>query len=88
MLPREGTVVKATWTNVAFTFKGLKALGVPQEELSFPEEFSKGMAARAAVIGDVDKSAPANWIPPLRVKTPSSLYWRTLSRVKSVISLE
>jgi Dyp-type peroxidase family len=69
---REG-VVKATWTNVAFTFKGLKALGVPPEELSFPEEFAKGMAARAAEIGDVDKSEPAKWIPPLRVKDPTKL---------------
>ena len=30
----------------------------------------------------------ATSIPPLWVKTPSSLYWRTLSRVKAVISFE
>ncbi|MEA2501850.1 MAG: hypothetical protein QOD01_1961, partial [Actinomycetota bacterium] len=56
-------------TNVAFTFKGLKALDVSPDE-SFPAEFKKGMAAQASVIGDVDDSAPSNWIPPLRVATP------------------
>jgi Dyp-type peroxidase family len=64
-------VVKATWTNVAFTFKGLKALGVPPEELTFPAEFKNGMAAQAGTIGDVDDSAPTNWVPPLRVATPT-----------------
>lgn len=65
---REG-VVKATWVNVAFTFKGLKALDVSPDE-TFPDEYKRGMAAQAAVIGDVDDSAPSNWIPPLQVTTP------------------
>jgi Dyp-type peroxidase family len=51
--------------NVALTFQGLKALGVPQASLeSFSEEFQQGMAARAEIIGDVGESAPANWEKP------------------------
>ena len=35
------------WLGIAFTFEGLKALGVPQASLdSFPIEFRQGMAAR------------------------------------------
>src|SRR6201988_1640521 len=34
------------WLGIAFTFEGLKALGVPQPSLdSFPVEFRQGMAA-------------------------------------------
>src|SRR5262249_31638065 len=34
------------WLGIAFTFEGLKALGVPQASLdSFPIEFKQGMAA-------------------------------------------
>ena len=51
--------------NVALTFQGLKALGVPQASLdSFSPEFQEGMAARAALLGDVGESAPANWEKP------------------------
>lgn len=53
------------WVSVAFTFQGLKALGVPQESLaSFPLEFRQGMAARAAKLGDVGESSPENWEKP------------------------
>jgi len=53
------------WAAVAFTYQGLRALGVPQESLdSFPLAFQQGMAARADLIGDVGESAPANWEPP------------------------
>ncbi|MFF5406721.1 Dyp-type peroxidase [Streptomyces misionensis] len=53
------------WVAVAFTYQGLKALGVPQESLdSFPQAFREGMAARAALIGDVGESAPAHWEAP------------------------
>src|SRR5213592_3551237 len=38
------------WFGIAFTYHGLKALGLPQEYLdSFPEEFRQGMAARASI---------------------------------------
>jgi Dyp-type peroxidase family len=39
---------------------------VPQESLdSFAPEFREGMAARAAQLGDVGESSPANWEKPL-----------------------
>ncbi|MEU8236345.1 Dyp-type peroxidase [Actinoplanes sp. NPDC048967] len=56
----------AAWLTVAFTYQGLKALGVPQQSLdSFSPEFRQGMAARAALLGDVGESAPENWDEPL-----------------------
>ena len=55
-----------TWITVAFTYQGLKALGVPQTSLdSFPPEFQQGMAARAGELGDIGDSSPANWEEPL-----------------------
>ena len=51
---------------VAFTYQGLKALGVPQDSLdSFAPEFRQGMAARAAELGDTGDSSPENWEKPL-----------------------
>lgn len=48
--------------NVAITYEGLAALKVPAESLaSFPQEFIEGAVSRAAVVGDVDESAPATW---------------------------
>lgn len=59
-------VDQAAWVSAAFTFQGLKVLGVPQESLeSFPMEFQQGMAARAARLGDVGDSAPEHWEKPL-----------------------
>jgi len=53
------------WVAVAFTYQGLRALGVPQESLdSFPRAFREGMAARAELIGDVGENAPAHWEAP------------------------
>lgn len=52
--------------SVAFSYQGLKALGVPGESLeSFPPEFRQGMAARAADLGDRGESSPQNWEKPL-----------------------
>ena len=49
------------WMTAAFTYQGLKALGVPQDSLdSFAPEFRQGMAARAVELGDVGESSPAN----------------------------
>jgi len=54
------------WVSVAFTYQGLKALGVPQDSLnSFAPEFRQGMAARAAELGDTGESSPENWERPL-----------------------
>jgi len=53
------------WLGIAFTFEGLKALGLPQASLdSFPIEFRQGMAARAAILHDFGTNAPANWEYP------------------------
>jgi len=53
------------WLGIAFTYQGLKALGVPQTFLdTFPQEFREGMAARASVLNDVGDSAPGNWEYP------------------------
>jgi Dyp-type peroxidase family len=58
--------VDGAWITVAFTYRGLAALGVPQASLdSFAPEFRQGMAARAELLGDVGESAPANWEQPL-----------------------
>lgn len=55
-----------TSLTVAFTYHGLKALGVPQTSLdSFAPEFQEGMAARAAILGDTGDSGPDHWEKPL-----------------------
>jgi len=57
---------RGAWVTVAFTYQGLKALGVPEDSLaSFAPEFRQGMAARAAELGDVGESSPENWEKPL-----------------------
>jgi Dyp-type peroxidase family len=53
------------WLGIAFTFQGLRALGIPQASLdSFPEEFREGMAARSSILNDLGNNAPANWEYP------------------------
>ena len=50
------------WVTVAFTWNGLRALGLSEASLStFPEEFRQGMAARAEVLGDTGVNHPSNW---------------------------
>lgn len=47
---------------IAFTYSGLRAVGVGARVLnSFPDVFKEGMAARAARLGDVGKSSPSHW---------------------------
>ena len=51
------------WITLAFTWNGLKALGVPHDSLaSFPQEFREGMAARADILGDTGANHPDNWV--------------------------
>ena len=51
------------WVTVAFTWNGLKALGVDETSLAtFPEEFKQGMAARAEILGDTGANHPDNWV--------------------------
>jgi Dyp-type peroxidase family len=69
LLPR--VVSAAPWAdkpdaavNVAFTYNGLAALGVPEASLDgFPPEFEAGMAASADLLGDAGDSAPEHWEP-------------------------
>jgi hypothetical protein len=47
----------------AFTWNGLRALGVDEGSLaSFPEEFKQGMVARAEMLGDTGENHPDNWV--------------------------
>jgi deferrochelatase/peroxidase EfeB len=51
------------WVTVAFTWNGLRALGIDQVSLmTFPEEFRQGMAARAEIIGTNGKNHPRLWL--------------------------
>jgi len=51
------------WVTVAFTWNGLRALGVDEASLAtFPEEFRQGMADRASILGDTGKNHPDNWV--------------------------
>ena len=52
---------------------------------SIPHEWAD---ARRRLNSSIRSGVRATSIPPLWVKTPSSLYWRTLSSVNAVISLE
>ena len=48
--------------NIAFTFEGLKAIGLSRRSLdSFPEAFRVGMRGRARGVGDVGPHAPEHW---------------------------
>jgi hypothetical protein len=51
------------WITLAFTWNGLRALGVDEESLAtFPDEFREGMAARADILGDTGRNAPEHWV--------------------------
>lgn len=51
------------WVSVAFTWNGLRALGVDKASLdTFPEEFKQGMVARAEILGDTGPNHPDNWV--------------------------
>jgi Dyp-type peroxidase family len=51
------------WVTLAFTWNGLRALGVDEASLAgFPEEFRQGMAARAEILGDAGVNHPDKWV--------------------------
>ena len=53
----------ARWVTVAFTWNGLRALGVDEASLAtFPEEFRQGMVARAEMLGDTGANHPDHWV--------------------------
>jgi Dyp-type peroxidase family len=79
------------WLGIAFTFEGLKALGVPQPSLdSFPVEFRQGMAARAAILHDWGANAPENWEYPFGtpdVHVALAIYGRNEQDLQRVLDL-
>jgi Dyp-type peroxidase family len=61
---KNGVKKPACAVNIAFTYQGLKSLGLPVESLhSFPDDFSMGMRGRCDILGDDGKSAPDTWDP-------------------------
>lgn len=53
------------WINLAFSWRGLARLGLPDEILQgFPSEFRQGMAARHQFLGDVGFHHPDYWDIP------------------------
>jgi deferrochelatase/peroxidase EfeB len=60
-------------TNVAFTFAGLQALGLPAEALqTFPSSFQSGAAGRAAAVGYTEQSAPDQWVEGLAASSTAA----------------
>src|SRR3954463_14889337 len=58
-----GGATDSRCVTVAFTWNGLRALGVPEASLAtFPEEFRQGMAARAQMVGGAGANHPARWV--------------------------
>jgi len=63
---RAGVDQDKRWVTAAFTWNGLRALGLDEASLaSFPEEFKQGMAARAQMLGDSGVNAPQHWVGEL-----------------------
>jgi len=59
---RSASATESRWVTVAFTWNGLRALGLDEASLAtFPEEFRQGMVARAEVLGDTGANHPGNW---------------------------
>ena len=51
------------WVTIAFTWNGLRALGLNEASLAtFPEEFRQGMAARAEILGTTGANHPEHWV--------------------------
>ena len=60
--PSDGTAIPTATINIAFTYHGLRELGVPRASLqSFPDEFAMGMRGRRDILGDDGPSAPERW---------------------------
>ncbi len=54
------------WVTLAFTWNGLRALGLDEVSLAtFPEEFRQGMAARAGIVGATGANHPDHWVGEL-----------------------
>jgi Dyp-type peroxidase family len=60
---RETVAQDKRWVTVAFTWNGLRALGVDETSLAtFPDEFRQGMVARAEMLGDAGANHPDKWV--------------------------
>jgi Dyp-type peroxidase family len=60
---RAASELDTRWVTIAFTWNGLRALGVADAALStFPDEFREGMAARAKILGDTGANDPRHWL--------------------------
>ena len=58
-----GSLDAGRWVTVAFTWNGLRALGLDEASLeSFPTEFKEGMVARAETLGDRGANHPDHWV--------------------------
>lgn len=58
-----GAALESRWVTVAFTWNGLRMLGVDEASLTtLPEEFRQGMVARAGVLGDTGVNHPDHWV--------------------------
>ena len=53
----------ARWVTLAFTWNGLRALGLDEASLAtFPDEFRQGMAGRAGILGITGANHPEHWL--------------------------
>jgi len=51
------------WVSLAFTWNGLRALGLDERALAtFPDEFKQGMVTRAEILGDTGVNHPDHWV--------------------------
>jgi deferrochelatase/peroxidase EfeB len=56
-------VADARWVTVGFTARGLRALGLAEASIAtFPEEFRRGMSARADILGLTGRNHPKHWL--------------------------
>ncbi len=66
--PAQWRVKPDATLNLALTFGGLRAFGLPEDSLaSFPSEFQQGMRLRAKSLGDVGDSSPDKWEEPWKM---------------------
>ena len=64
-VPKPESIISARWANIAFSFKGLQALGFSSADFgTLPPAFTAGMSARKTAIGDVGTSDPQHWHAP------------------------
>jgi Dyp-type peroxidase family len=69
----DNKAVDGLYRNIAFTYRGLQALGIGPEHLDkLPFEFKEGMEARAGILGDLRSNHPDHWRGPKRNWPPGA----------------